>query len=281
MKAIREQIPLRSNESFSAYQYSGPEFDAPYHFHPEIEVVYIEAGKGFRIVGDHTGSFYPGDLCLFGGNLPHFYHADSTSKRASSLVIQFLPELMDSVVSTTEMAPVQRLMKLAQQGVCFSRYQSTETVDLMRKVIDSNGPDRLLTLLHLLTNLTRVPESQPLASLGFLHDPDQEQTARIERIWTILMHRFSEEISQASVAYEMNMSTSAFSRLFRRATNMTFTDALIEIRLGHACRQLQENDSTISEICFNSGFNNLSNFNRHFKKRYGVSPREWRQQLDV
>ncbi|MDP4644227.1 MAG: AraC family transcriptional regulator [Opitutales bacterium] len=277
MKAIREQVPLGTEQSFSAYRYEGAEFDAPYHFHPEIEVVYIEEGRGIRVVGDHSDSFYPGDLCLFAQNLPHFYHADQAGRRASSLVVQFLPEVIRSLLSTPEMRPVRELLKDGQRGIRFSGNTAEGLHSLILELVSADGPERMLRLLELLTALAGQGERQLLSSIGYTYDADDKQGQRIERAWQLLVTQSSDALTQADVAAAMHMSVSTFSRFFRRATNRTFTEALLEIRLGHACRLLAESDTTISEICYACGFNNLSNFNRQFKKRYGRSPREWRK----
>lgn len=270
-------MPLGTEQSFSAYRYEGAEFDAPYHFHPEIEVVYIEEGRGMRVVGDHSDSFFPGDLCLFAQNLPHFYHADRAGRRASSLVVQFLPEVIRSLLPTPEMRSVRELLKDGQRGIRFSVQTAESLRPLILELVLAEGSGRMLRLLELLAALAGQDERQVLASIGYTYAANNKQSERIERAWQLLVTGSSDALTQADVAEAMHMSVSTFSRFFRRATNRTFTEALLEVRLGHACRLLAESDTTISEICHASGFNNLSNFNRRFKKRYGRSPREWRK----
>ena len=195
-------------------------------------------------------------------------------------MVQFLPELIEPILVAPEMVAVRRLLDASSRGLRFHQFDQAWVVASIESLIDERGPGRIVLLLDVLAKLSALPDVEPIATLGFQWDANASQQARIEAVWQRLMRSFGEEITQAQIASEVNMSVSAFSRFFRRAANMSFTDALIEIRLGHASRLLLEDEKNVSEICFESGFKNLSNFNRLFKKRYSCTPREWRRQLE-
>jgi AraC-like DNA-binding protein len=276
IKAIREQIPTGTDQSFCAYRYEEETFETPYHFHPEVEIVQIEEGSGMRVVGDHTESFHPGDLCLFGSRLPHVYHAADAPGGASSLVVQFLPDNLKSLVDCPEMFAVRRLLSRSASGLKFSIRTETRARPMLLELIESRGPDRLIHLLQVLVLLSQDRKARTLASPGFSLEPDPTAHGRIKKAWQLILENFDTELDQATVARRLNMSPSAFSRFFRKATGKTFTEVLLEIRLGNACRLLLESDAPITEVCYRSGFRNLSNFNRHFKARYTLTPRQWR-----
>lgn len=277
MKAIREQVPLRTNESFFAQRYVAQDFEAPYHFHPEIELVYIKAGVGTCIIGDVPGSFHPGEVCLFGSRLPHLYHVDPSSPVPESFVVQFSPTFLQPLMDLPEMAPVRKLLEASSQGLFFRNIDEGWMEDSIHQLMQERGPDRIVLFLDLMSKLALWKDRESIASMGFQLDEDAEQKDRIKKVWKLLMESYhDEDIRQSDLARELHMSVSAFSRFFRRATNLSFTEALIQVRLGHACRMLLEEDKGIAEICHASGFKNLSNFNRLFKKRYDCTPKEWR-----
>lgn len=248
----------------------------PYHFHPEVEIVQIEEGSGMRVVGDHTESFHPGDLCLFGSRLPHVYHAADTPHGASSLVVQFLSEHLKSLIECPEMLPVRRLVIRSPSGLKFSTRTEIRVKPMLLDLINARGPDRLIGLLQILVLLSQDRKARTLASPGFSLEPDPTAHGRIKKAWHLILQNFDTELDQSTVARHLNMSPSAFSRFFRKATGKPFTEVLLEIRLGNACRLLLESDAPVTEVCYRSGFHNLSNFNRHFKARYHLTPRQWR-----
>lgn len=176
-----------------------------------------------------------------------------------------------------EMAPVRKLLEASSQGLFFRNIDEGWMEDSIHQLMQERGPDRIVLFLDLMSKLALWKDRESIASMGFQLDEDAEQKDRIKKVWKLLMESYhDEDIRQSDLARELHMSVSAFSRFFRRATNLSFTEALIQVRLGHACRMLLEEDKGIAEICHASGFKNLSNFNRLFKKRYDCTPKEWR-----
>ncbi len=280
MRAISEHVPLRPQESFLAYRYCGENFYTPYHYHPEYEIVMIEAGRGTRVVGDHTGSFGPLDLCFFGGGLPHFFHADEARHGAISWVVQFRLEILRGLLELPEMAGLKPLLSASQEGLSFSRASAERVAPSLRQLPEAKGQERIILLMEVLAVLAADEAAQPLASPGYLREEAAASSQRLAKAWNLLLHDFDRDLTQAEVAKELKMSVSAFSRLFRRMTGNTFSETLILVRLGKVCRLLADQDVTIAEACYQSGFRNLSIFNRHFKRRYGMTPREWRRQCE-
>lgn len=280
MKAVRQILETRPNESFLAYRYAEADFYAPYHFHPEIELVMIEAGRGLRVVGDHTGSFTPGDLCLFGSDLPHIFRADDTTHGAVSYVVQFRLEIFEELLGLPEMVRIQEVLERARHGLRFSA-EASEALreDLQELTAARHEGNTVLQLLKILDQLALDASAAALASPGYTHQSTDLGNRRVARVWEMILEREGAEPTQAQVADELGMSISAFSRMFRRATGSTYSETLTELRLGRACRMMTSRNCTIAEAGYHAGYNNLSIFNRHFKKRYGMTPREWRASL--
>lgn len=280
MRAISEHVTLRPHESFLAYRYYGENFYTPYHYHPEFEIVMIEAGRGTRVVGDHTGSFGPLDLCFFGGGLPHFFHADDARDGAISWVVQFRLEILRGLLELPEMAALKPLLQASREGLSFSRASAKRVAPALRRLPEATGQERIILLMEVLAVLAADTSAQHLASPGYLREEDAGSSQRLAKAWNLLLHEYDRDLTQAEVAAKLKMSVSAFSRLFRRMTGNTFSETLILVRLGKVCRLLADQEVTIAEACYQSGFRNLSIFNRHFKSRYGMTPREWRRQCE-
>lgn len=280
MKATRQVLELRPNESFHSYRYAEADFYAPYHFHPELEIVMIEAGRGLRVVGDHTGSFAPADLCMFGSDLPHIFRADDTTHGAVSLVVQFRLDVIEPLLGFPEMKKVKQLIELCSHGIHFSKAMSTAArAQIQQLSSHDRKTNKLILLVQLLETLAQEASFETLVSPGYVHQASDLGNSRIAKVWELILEREGVEPTQAQVADELGMSVSSFSRMFHRSTGKTFTETIIELRLGHACRLMMKPEVTIAKAGYESGFNNLSIFNRHFKKRYGMTPREWRRAL--
>lgn len=280
MRAISEHVPKQPHESFLAYRYCGDNFYTPYHYHPEYEIVMIEAGRGTRVVGDHTGSFGPLDLCFFAGGLPHFFHADEARDGAISWVVQFRLEILRGLLELPEMALLKPLFQASREGLSFSRHSAERVAPALRRLPEAVGQERIILLMEVLGVLAADSRAQHLASPGYLREEAAASSHRLAKAWNLLLHEYDRELTQAEVAEQLKMSVSAFSRLFRRMTGNTFSETLILVRLGKVCRLLADQDVTIAEACYQSGFRNLSIFNRHFKRRYGLTPRQWRKQCE-
>lgn len=276
-RAEYEKITPSPSTSFSCRRVMGQHFEAPYHFHPEIELTWIVQSSGHRFVGDSVAPFITGDLVLIGSNVPHVWLNPPSCRRAETLVIQFLPEFPGTTFfELPEMRPVQRLLKRACRALTFSGAVRKKVSAVMCALEDCSGPQRLLFLLEILTVLASDRTAQPLCSARYAPQADLDAGSRINAVYRHLTANFRETIFQSDVARSVGLSPAAFSRFFRSATGRGFTETLNDIRLGHACELLRESDQTVVEVSYACGFENLANFNRQFRRRHGLAPREWR-----
>jgi AraC-like DNA-binding protein len=278
VKAILEKIPHDQNRSFVLFEHTSGRFRCPFHYHPEIELTLITGSTGQRYVGDHVGRFAPGDLVLMGPDLPHSYINDAKfSGQARSVVVQFLPDNFGTnFFQLGEMKGIRHLLERARVGLSFHGRTRDTVGSLLTQLNALEGMARLASFLHILETLARSSEFRVLASPTYSPSLALYQGERINRVCELVSRKFREGITQSEAARTARMSPPSFSRFFRRATNRTFRAFLNEVRIGHASHLLVDSDQTVAEICYDSGFGNLSNFNRQFLKLRGTSPRLYR-----
>ncbi|MDQ8201454.1 AraC family transcriptional regulator [Pelagicoccus sp. SDUM812003] len=279
MKAQIEQIIPSARHSFICRCFSEPRFDHPFHYHPEIELTYITRSSGTRIVGDHVGTFDPGDLCLIGENLPHIYrNTFPTSNGAESEVLHLSRDCVHGFIDTApELAAFSDMLDQAKLGLSFDDNTAHTARFLLAKIRESDGVQRWIAFLQLVEHLLAAPKPRILASPGFIGSINQNVSQRMHRICQYILEHFDEELTHKDLAKQAHMSPAYFSRQFKKSTRKTYQDFLTNVRLGHVCHLLIETDMPIVEIAFSSGFRNLSNFNRSFHRTYHCSPRDYRE----
>jgi len=279
MRAILEKVSYGQDRSFKHWAFSPQRrFDCPFHYHPEIELTLIVSSSGHRYVGDHIGRFAAGDLVLMGPNLPHSYVNDERTDRAGSIVLQFLPECFGTgFFRLGEMREVHALLERSRVGLSFHGPVRERVARMLSELPSLDGAARLVAFLEILQALARSRDYRRLASPTYAPSLALYQGERINRVCELISRRFRENVTQAEASRVAKMSGPSFSRFFRRATNRTFRAFLNEVRVGHASRLLLESDQSVAEICYDSGFGNLSNFNRQFLKLRKVSPRDYRR----
>ena len=285
MKALLEKIPATEQGSFTVREFKLPLFDAPLHFHPELELTLIKAGQGKRLVGDSITDFASGDLALLGSNVPHYWHSNKQYPAdrglvAHAIVIQFdFNFLGPGFFQVPEMANIRKLLDNAQQGLTFNENTRAETACRMQNLLHLNGAKRLFEWLALLDFLASSPGQQQIASAGFSQYTDTFDCERINNVCQYVFNFFTEEVTIAHAASLAHLSVPAFCYYFKKRTRRNFSQFVNETRIGHACKLLIETNRTIAEICYASGFRNLSNFNRRFKEIQHQSPQEYRRQF--
>jgi AraC-like DNA-binding protein len=276
-----ELVPKCDQCSFNLREFKLPEFSSPWHFHPEIELTYIEHGSGRRFVGDNIAPFGPGDLVLIGANLPHVWRNDAPARTraeyAHSLVVHFGEALGTDFLDCPELQQVHKLLASARRGVSFDARTAAAAKPILMGMKELSGLPRLIRLLELFQLLASAGNTKLLSSAGFSPQLDQFACERINSAHQYVFQNFTEQIDHEEMARNAGMSASAFSRYFKRFTGRTVSGFVNEVRIGHAHRMLIETKQTISEVAFASGFESLSNFNRRFREISGISPREFRQ----
>jgi AraC-like DNA-binding protein len=254
----------------------------PWHFHPEVEIIYIEKGSGTRFVGDHYETFKDGDICLVGSNLPHDWKRDSNFSGNNSeptthvKVVHFHDNIFKgSLAALPEMQGINKLLFDSQYGIKFSGTAKDYIEIQMKKFVKKTGIDKLLQLISILDYMSKTDEKELLASIGYTKIRKSADFDRFDKIYQYMLDNFRENVNLESVSAMIGMTSTSFCRYFKKHTNNSMHKVLNEIRVGHACRLLIEGKMKISSIGYESGFSNISNFNEQFKRIKGVTPRQY------
>ena len=251
-----------------------------WHFHPEIEIDYIVDGSGKRHIGNHISYFQDGDLILLGSNLPHMGFSDRLSGINEEIVVQLKKDFLgDQFLNIPEFQAIEQLFTKAQNGLSFYGETRRLAGEKMLAMVDLSPFDRLIELLNVLRILSESDEYTILNANKIAIEIGKQDNDRINLIFQHVQEHFRSPITLEAIAKEANMTVPAFCRYFKKLTSKTFTQYVNEIRVVQACKLLAEEHLSISEICFESGFNNFSHFNKHFKMVTGKSPSEYRKTL--
>jgi AraC-like DNA-binding protein len=251
-----------------------PSFGFDWHYHPEVELTLIRSGSGRRFVGDAVHDYGPGDLVLIGGGTPHTWESTSAG-RHEALVLQFRHE---GLLELPELYPVRRLVDAASVGLAFAGPGAGEVAERVMALREGPPARRLIGLLDVLVALCDVPH-QTLASRTLVEADNPTARARVQRVIAYVERFHADIVSAAEAARLVAMTPNAFSRFFRRSTGRTFGEYVTDFRLARARRALIDDDTPVSTIAAESGFANLSNFNRRFRAKTGMSPREFRRRF--
>ena len=285
MKPRHEKLTLEPKFSFVLQKDVYPYYPTPWHYHPEFELVLVVKSTGRRTVGDHEENFSDGDLVFLGPNMPHafqndpIYYQGNFSLTAEAIVIQFREDFLGKdFFNLPEMIPVTQLFDRAKFGIKILGNTRDQVAEMMHAMLKSSGTGRIIQLLAILETLSISEELQLLANPGFVQQYAVSGNDRITKVHKYIMTNFRRNISLQDVAEVANMSVTSFCRFFKACTRKSFSLFLNEIRIGYACKLLLEEGHNISQVCYECGFNNMSNFNRQFKKITGKSPLQYRSQ---
>ena len=276
-EAIFEKVLIGAGQSFGWREFRA-RFKMPWHFHPEYELTYIISGQGMRHVGDSIERFGPGELVLLGKDLPHYWWQGAGQPPGQATVLHFSEATPGANFwDLPECKQVRTMLTRSQRAMMFPvRGNSLEAVDLLRGMKDLHGWRRLRALIDILGLLSESIDYRLLASSGFSPALRVGDGVRMEAVCHYVNATFADSISQTRAAGLAGLSPSAFSRFFHRRAGKTFESYVNEVRVGHACRLLDERDASVTEVAFQVGFNNLSNFNRRFRQVTGLTPRDYR-----
>ncbi len=285
MKAFLEQVPESLGSSFLVRDFNVPYFEAPLHFHPVYELTLITESFGKRFIGDHIDDFEVGDLVFMAPNLPHFYKCDDKylndqpGGRARAIIIQFTQEFLGKgFFSIPEMAQVKKLLDDSSRGIAFAGKTRKLVTKKMEKIRDMEGIEKLNQLLLILDILSQSEDYELLSRQNILgyHAKDN---GRMKMVYGYVMSNFKKQLNVKEVAEIANMSESAFCRYFKKKTRKTFISFLNEVKIAYASELLLEGKLSVTQICYESGFQNISNFNRQFKLITKVTPLKYKKQF--
>ncbi|MFB9863505.1 AraC family transcriptional regulator [Rufibacter immobilis] len=276
----REITPLTQNDCFTLFSRVKEEFNFPLHYHEDFELNFVYNAAGAkRVVGDHVEIIDDYDLVLVGSNLPHgwFTHQCKT-RNIEEITIQFHRDLLDDkFLRRNQLSFIKALLERAGRGISFSREIKEAFRPRLQQLTQKGGFDSVLELISILHDLSISRNMRTLSNSSFTSDQFNYYSRRIEKAFEYMQTYYDKEVSLADVAKVVNMPEVSFSRFIKKRTGKTFIESLNEIRLGHASRMLIDTTETISEVSYKCGFNNLSYFNRIFKRKNGCTPKEFRQ----
>lgn len=283
MKIMHEQISFAPRTMLKVKWDDFPHFTFPWHFHSEFEIVYVLKSSGKRFVADSVEPFGEGDLTLVGSNLPHFWKNewnDEKENHVNAIVVQFHKDFFKEEISAyPEFYAIGELLKRASRGISFEKSSAENAGKMLKHLLKLKGLKRMLYFIRILDTLAHVENYRLLASHGYQASDTRELNTRLDKIMHFINTNYQRKISQEEVATKIGMTTSAFCRYFKEKTGKGFIYFVNEMRIGYACKLLMENHLTISQICYECGFNNLSNFNRMFKRLTGSTPGDYQQQF--
>jgi AraC-like DNA-binding protein len=284
MKPLFRKVQVMPTQSFSIRQDVVPYFYNHWHYHPEVEIVHVHEGTGMLLVGDGVSNYRENDLIVIGANAPHFFRSDDayfeqgTALLSKSTVIHFNPDFLgQTFLEMSEMKNVTDFLTRARKGFLIRAESGNEAKELIATMLQATGLQRVILLLKVLNHLTRVESILELSKSEYTSSLDEVNTKRIDQIYSFSLNNFTREITLDEVSEVANISKNSFCRYFKTHTRKTYFQFLLELRIGHACKLLAEEHLSISQVAFESGFNNLSHFNRSFKTIMTMKPQSYQK----
>lgn len=285
MKAIEQRLPQDFDKSFVVFRETGKYFPCPWHFHPEYELVLVLRSNGRRMVGDHIGYFDDDDLVFMGAGIPHVWMNDpqfingEAGYQADAIVIHFMDSFLgEKFLSIPEMENFKNILRLSSRGLAYYGETRTKINNLMKGMLNMSGLKRLSALFEIFDMLATSAEYEILASPGYTQ-VELKASDRFGKVTEYIMRNFDKEITLPEVASIANMAVTTFCNFFKDHFRVTFVEYLNTVRIGYACKLLADDNYNIVEIAYESGFKNLANFNRQFKRLKNMTPTEFRKTI--
>lgn len=285
MKNIKPSFEIIEPSFGSSFYYSKYEQNVNnkahlWHYHPEVEMVFVNGGAGKRQIGSHVSYYTDGDLILIGSNLPHCGFTDTHTGNKNETVIQMKPEFLGTgFLGLQETKCISALFDKAKGGIAFSQQTKDAVGNRIEIMADQEPFERLLTLLDVLRELESSSDYKILNAAGFSMEMQVQDNDRINMVFNYVKDHFQEEINLASIAEMSSMTIPSFCRYFKKITKKTFTQFVNEYRIVHASKLLAEKQISIANVSYESGFNNFSHFNKLFKEFTGKSASQYRKEL--
>lgn len=284
MKPALEHLPKEKDESFVVKDFDYNYYPTPWHYHPEYEIVLVTESTGKRFIGDHICDFEPGNLAFIGPNIPHTYKNDKkyytkhSKLRAKSIVIHFTEaSLGEDMLLLPETSLIKKLFQNSRQGLEIKGRANELISKKLFEIVNLSGLKRWLCLLDIIVTMAEANDLKPITQWPMVGFNEKEHN----RLWAVFnwsVNNFENEITLEQAAEVAQMNENAFSRFFSKRTRKTFSGFIQELRLQKAAKLLIENDGmSVTQICYDCGYNNLSNFNRQFLQYYKMSPMKYKK----
>lgn len=280
MRVSYETIIPDKNSSFRSLHIKVPvkELRWEYHYHQEIELVCVVSGNGTRQVGYHSSNFTEGDLVLIGSNIPHSGFGLNSVDPHEEIVLQFREEIITFPKEVEEMAALKRLISQAQLGIMFSPAVKKKILPKLYEIMSAENSKRYFILLNILFELAETKDYVLLNKEVMPHTVISKNKERLQTIFTYVEKNYDKEIDINNIANLVNLTLPAFCHFFKKTTKITFTDFINQYRIDKACNLIVQGKS-VSESCYETGYNSISYFSRTFKKYMGKTPTEFNNDL--
>lgn len=282
MKPAFEAVKASMHNSFVVRKFSEKKFSAPYHYHPEFELTLIVKGSGKRYVGTHMQDYVAGDLVLLGSNVPHCWKSSAdTNSKSVSIVVHFKSDFLGKdFFQLPEMQKTAQLLNESAKGVHFKKYTDSISKNIEQLLKEDDHHQKLMLLLHLLQQLATQTKYMALQKQSQLESLSSSDKMRVQQVLGYIVDNFKESISLNEAASIANMSPTAFCKYFKRVTRKTFIETVNDYRIDFAVLELVNTDKSMAQICYDSGFNDLSNFYKTFRSKMKISPLQYRVSFD-
>ena len=279
MKPLLLKVSSGPAHSFSVRHDVLPDINNRWHCHPELELIYFKKGSGTQFIGDSIKQFKAGDMVLVGSNLPHYWRFDDAyfhhdeNIKVEMLVVHFCENFWgDQFLQLPENKLIKVLLERSKRGLQISGSTKEKLAALLAAMLNTDGADRVIMLLTALNTLATSNPVNYLTSIGFKYDHNESENDRLNNIYEYSVRNFRKKIYLDEIAEIAGVSSNSFCRYFKSKTRKTYSQFIIEIKVGYACKLLIENKLNIKQLCYDSGFNNFSTFHKHFKQVTGKSP---------
>ncbi len=277
---LMRHVETPPNDSFKSWENSNPYLHNPWHYHPECEVTYVGKGSGVLFIGDQVVNYKKDTLVMIGPNLPHEWRSDSREDPdfySQTFAVHFNRHFLGAdFYKIPEAAAISQLMDQSVRGIQIHDAGTKKIVkDNLITLLHTKGIERISLLFSILNHIALCTKAELLSSKVFVDSIDEGQNQRMNHIYKYVMDRFRDQISVEEIANRVHMTTTSFCRFFKQRTNKSFIQYVNDIRVGYACKLLLEENYNISQIAYESGFENLSNFNKQFKKIKNITPRQF------
>lgn len=276
------------NYSFSIRRDLVPHVNNRWHYHTEVELIHFEKGEGTQFIGDSIQRFKAGDVVLVGSNLPHYWRFDDTyfdeeSPATADVRVAHFNENFwgDNFLHLPENTAVKAMLERGRRGLLIPSESAERVAKIMEQLLDAEGLQRLILLLEALGVIANTKDLTTLSSIGFKPELVENEKDRINDIYEYSIKNFKGKIQLEKIASVANISPNSFCRYFKSRTRKTYSQFLIELRVGHACKLLIENHLSIKQLCYESGFNNFTSFHKYFKQITGKSPLTYQKEFMV
>ena len=284
MKPLLKKSLDSPNQSYIIKSLKDAYFDPNWHFHPHYQLFTVVEGTGTRFIGDDIRHFEAGDTVFLAPNMPHLWRSDpayfdkDSPLKVQGIVVYFTADFLGKdFFEKPEMYGLKQLFINSERGLSLSGSLKETIVDDLQELDKLSGFEGILKLLSVLQNLTQSDDYQYIASIGYENTHKISETERMHLVHEYVLKHYKEKISLSAVSALTNMTEAAFCRYFKNRTNKTFSEFVSEIRIGHACKLLLEDKVSIAQVCYESGFNTVSNFNSQFKTLKGKSPKQYQK----